>query len=99
MNWDDSATNDAGPNQYQISLFICPSAPPNRVGSNKRGILDYPAINEIDRTNTHGTGAGTLYPNGYPKSDSTFIGVMPGPRPAQVSSTALFMSSSRVVGS
>src|SRR5437588_10541086 len=39
--WDDPATNDNGPNQFQIPLFICPSAPGGRTGANSRGILDY----------------------------------------------------------
>jgi prepilin-type N-terminal cleavage/methylation domain-containing protein len=75
-NWNDAATNDAGINQHQFKLFICPSAPNGRVGANNRGILDYPAINEITRPNSFATGAGTLYPNGLPASDPTHIGVL-----------------------
>jgi prepilin-type N-terminal cleavage/methylation domain-containing protein len=68
VNWNDAATNDAGTNQYQLKVFQCPSAPPDRVGANKRGILDYPAISEIVRPNPYLTVT--------PKSDSTFLGVL-----------------------
>jgi prepilin-type N-terminal cleavage/methylation domain-containing protein len=64
-----AAANDSGVNQHQVKEFICPSAPGNRVGANKRGILDYPAINEIHRPNRFAT-------QKLPPSDPTFIGVL-----------------------
>jgi prepilin-type N-terminal cleavage/methylation domain-containing protein/prepilin-type processing-associated H-X9-DG protein len=67
VNWS-AAPNDTGTNQHQIKEFICPAAPPNRVGANNRGILDYPAINELHRPNPYATR--------LPPSDPTFIGVL-----------------------
>jgi prepilin-type N-terminal cleavage/methylation domain-containing protein/prepilin-type processing-associated H-X9-DG protein len=68
--WNDPNTNDNGPNQVQIPLFICPSAPSERVGANNRGILDYPAISELHRPNKYYT----AYK--MPASDSTYIGIL-----------------------
>ncbi len=64
-----AAPNDAGVNQHQIKQFICPAAPGDRVGANNRGILDYPAINEIHRPNR-------FFQGKLPPSDPTFIGVL-----------------------
>jgi prepilin-type N-terminal cleavage/methylation domain-containing protein len=66
-NWTAPA-NDSGVNQHQVKQFVCPAAPPNRVGANGRGILDYPAINELHRPNR--------YAHHLPPSDATFIGVL-----------------------
>jgi prepilin-type N-terminal cleavage/methylation domain-containing protein/prepilin-type processing-associated H-X9-DG protein len=68
--WDDASTNDAGPNQFQIPVFICPSAPGPRVGANNRGILDYPATTQLTRPNPYYT----AHP--MPPSDPTYIGVL-----------------------
>jgi prepilin-type N-terminal cleavage/methylation domain-containing protein len=69
VNWDDPA-NDSGINQHMIKVFVCPSAPdaPPRTAANKRGVLDYPAINQIHRPNPFATN--------LPPSDSTYIGVL-----------------------
>jgi prepilin-type N-terminal cleavage/methylation domain-containing protein len=67
---NDNAKQVAGtPNQYQIPEFICPSAPGERVGANFRGILDYPAINQITRPNK-------FFVGNIPPSDPTHIGVL-----------------------
>jgi prepilin-type N-terminal cleavage/methylation domain-containing protein len=66
-NWS-AAANDSGINQHQIKPFICPAAPFGRVGANNRGILDYPAINELHRPNP--------YAKSLPASDPTFVGVL-----------------------
>jgi prepilin-type N-terminal cleavage/methylation domain-containing protein len=67
--------NDSGVNQTQIKLFICPSAGYDRTGANNRGILDYPAINQMNHS----------LPDPYiprpplttiPKSDPTYLGVL-----------------------
>ncbi len=42
---------DAGPNQTDIKVFVCPSAPPDRKGANHRGVLDYPPPSQIRRPN------------------------------------------------
>jgi prepilin-type N-terminal cleavage/methylation domain-containing protein len=67
VNWDNAA-NDSGINQVKIKLFICPSAGNDRTGANKRGILDYPAINQVHRPNPA--------VNPMPPSDSTYLGVL-----------------------
>jgi prepilin-type N-terminal cleavage/methylation domain-containing protein/prepilin-type processing-associated H-X9-DG protein len=70
-DWDDPAVNDANPggvNQAVVPLFLCPSAPPDRVASRNRGVLDYPAINQITRPNPNVTA--------MPPSDPTFVGVL-----------------------
>jgi prepilin-type N-terminal cleavage/methylation domain-containing protein/prepilin-type processing-associated H-X9-DG protein len=69
-DWADPKNNDNGPNQFQIPVFSCPSAPLDRVGANKRGILDYPATTQITRPNPYYTA------NPMPPSDSTYIGVL-----------------------
>jgi prepilin-type N-terminal cleavage/methylation domain-containing protein len=67
--------NDSGVNQTRIKLFMCPSASPDRVAANNRGVLDYPAINQMVHT----------LPNPYiprppltkiPASDPTYLGVL-----------------------
>jgi prepilin-type N-terminal cleavage/methylation domain-containing protein/prepilin-type processing-associated H-X9-DG protein len=60
----------AGPNQFQIKVLLCPSAPTGRVGANNRGITDYAPPNQIHRPNPFYT----AYP--MPPSDSTFIGIL-----------------------
>jgi prepilin-type N-terminal cleavage/methylation domain-containing protein/prepilin-type processing-associated H-X9-DG protein len=69
-DWADTNNNDGGTNQYQIQVFICPSAPGPRVGANNRGILDYPATTQIARPNRFYT----LYP--LPRSDPTYVGIL-----------------------
>jgi prepilin-type N-terminal cleavage/methylation domain-containing protein/prepilin-type processing-associated H-X9-DG protein len=68
VSWDHKA-NDSGINQHQLKVFLCPSAPSGRVGANNRGILDYPAINQMNHTKTPWL---TL----NPKSDPTYLGVL-----------------------
>ena len=69
FNADWSAhPNDSGVNQHQIKEFICPAAPSGRVGANNRGILDYPAINQVHRPNP--------YAAHLPPSDPSFVGVL-----------------------
>jgi prepilin-type N-terminal cleavage/methylation domain-containing protein/prepilin-type processing-associated H-X9-DG protein len=77
VDWANKA-NDSGINQTQILVFICPSAPSGRTAANQRGVLDYPAINQIHRPNSFATAPGTLYapPKGLPPSDPTNIGVL-----------------------
>ena len=60
----------AGPNQIQIKLLLCPSAPAGRVAANNRGVTDYAPPNQIHRPNPFYT----AYP--MPPSDSTFIGIL-----------------------
>jgi prepilin-type processing-associated H-X9-DG protein len=70
-DWDDPAANDANPggvNQTVLPLFLCPSAPEGRVAARNRGVLDYPAINQITRPNPFVTS--------MPPTDPTFIGVL-----------------------
>jgi prepilin-type N-terminal cleavage/methylation domain-containing protein len=69
VNWDAPA-NDSGINQTVIKVFVCPSAPdaPPRTAANKRGVLDYPAINQVHRPNPFATN--------LPPSDPTYIGVL-----------------------
>jgi prepilin-type N-terminal cleavage/methylation domain-containing protein/prepilin-type processing-associated H-X9-DG protein len=71
----DQAPNDAPNanatgfiNQTQLVIFLCPSAPQGRKGANGRGILDYPAINQVTRPNPN--------VNPMPASDSTWLGVL-----------------------
>jgi prepilin-type N-terminal cleavage/methylation domain-containing protein len=68
-DWSAKA-NDSGVNQHQVKQFICPAAPgaPPRTAANSRGVLDYPAINEITRPNA--------YARALPPSDPSFIGVL-----------------------
>jgi len=68
VNWDKAA-NDSGINQVPIKTFMCPSVPEgSRHAANNRGVQDYPAINQLDKTNPALTVA-------Y-KSDPTFLGVL-----------------------
>jgi prepilin-type N-terminal cleavage/methylation domain-containing protein len=68
-DWTDPS-NDSGINQTPIKLYACPSAPaaPPRTAANKRGILDYPPINQLPRPNPFATS--------LPPGDSTYIGVL-----------------------
>jgi prepilin-type N-terminal cleavage/methylation domain-containing protein/prepilin-type processing-associated H-X9-DG protein len=59
---------NAGPNQTDIKLFLCPSAPPGRKGANQRGVLDYPPASQIRRPNPFVTN--------MPPSDPTWDGVL-----------------------
>jgi prepilin-type N-terminal cleavage/methylation domain-containing protein/prepilin-type processing-associated H-X9-DG protein len=68
MRWDDAATNDAGVNQTLIKVFICPSAPSGRFGTNKRTMIDYSPANQITRPNP--------FVSNMPPSDPTFIGIL-----------------------
>jgi prepilin-type N-terminal cleavage/methylation domain-containing protein/prepilin-type processing-associated H-X9-DG protein len=77
-DWQDK-TNDgvaphtgasAGPNQYQIKLLLCPSAPPGRVAGNNRGVTDYAPPNQLGRPNPFYT----AHP--MPASDPSFVGVL-----------------------
>jgi prepilin-type N-terminal cleavage/methylation domain-containing protein/prepilin-type processing-associated H-X9-DG protein len=68
VTWSHKA-NDSGINQHQIKVFLCPSAPAGRVGANNRGILDYPAINQMNHTKTP-------WLTNNPKSDPTYLGVL-----------------------
>jgi prepilin-type N-terminal cleavage/methylation domain-containing protein len=70
-DWTDAATNDNGQiNQTMIKTYMCPSAPlaPPRTAANKRGVLDYPAINQVQLPNSFLTAP--------PAADSTFLGVL-----------------------
>ncbi len=71
VNW---TANDATVNSAQLKMFTCPSAPANRKGANKRGILDYPAISTINRTANPSVPAPPLLR--IPPSDSTYLGVL-----------------------
>ena len=77
-DWQDR-TNDgvppytgaaAGPNQYQIKLLLCPSAPSGRVAANQRGVTDYAPPNQIGRPNPFYT----AHP--MPPSDGSRIGIL-----------------------
>jgi prepilin-type N-terminal cleavage/methylation domain-containing protein len=67
VTWSGTA-NDSGIIQTRISMYTCPSAPFDRHAANNRGVLDYPAINQITRPNPFATK--------LPPSDPTFIGVL-----------------------
>ena len=69
-DWADPNNNDNGPNQIQIPIFQCPSAPSNRVGANRRGIIDYAATTQLHRPNPFYT----AHP--MPPSDPTYIGIL-----------------------
>jgi prepilin-type N-terminal cleavage/methylation domain-containing protein/prepilin-type processing-associated H-X9-DG protein len=60
----------AGPNQYQIKLLLCPSAPAGREGANHRGVTDYAPPNQIGRPNRFYT----AHP--MPAADGSRIGIM-----------------------
>jgi prepilin-type N-terminal cleavage/methylation domain-containing protein/prepilin-type processing-associated H-X9-DG protein len=70
VNWDNVA-NDSGVLQHQVKTFICPSAPgvPPRTAANKRGVLDYPAINQLKNPNHP-------YLTLTVRADSTYPGVL-----------------------
>jgi prepilin-type processing-associated H-X9-DG protein len=70
VNWDNAA-NDSGVLQHQVKPYICPSAPsvPPRTAANKRGVLDYPAINQVKHPNAP-------YLTVTVKADSTYAGVL-----------------------
>jgi prepilin-type N-terminal cleavage/methylation domain-containing protein/prepilin-type processing-associated H-X9-DG protein len=78
LTWTASANDgtspytgsSAGPNQQQVKIFQCPSAPANRVAANERGVLDYAPANELTRPNPFYT----AYP--MPVADPTFIGIL-----------------------
>jgi prepilin-type N-terminal cleavage/methylation domain-containing protein len=71
VNWNDPATNDKGVNQTQIKLFICPSATSGRTAANNRGVLDYPAINQINPALL----VPPIFTRTYP-ADATYHGVL-----------------------
>jgi prepilin-type N-terminal cleavage/methylation domain-containing protein/prepilin-type processing-associated H-X9-DG protein len=56
-------------NQNQIAIYLCPSAPGDRVGTNFRGVTDYSASSEVHRPNPFFTGK-------IPPSDPTWVGVL-----------------------
>jgi prepilin-type processing-associated H-X9-DG protein len=60
----------AGPNQVQLKVLLCPSAPSGRMGANKRGVTDYVPPNQIGRPNPFYTA------NKLPPSDPTFVGIL-----------------------
>jgi prepilin-type N-terminal cleavage/methylation domain-containing protein len=77
-NWDgagnDSATQSAAvPNQYQPAVYLCPSAPGGRTGSNFRGVTDYSAASQLHRPNPFYVGT---YRPSIPPSDPNWIGVL-----------------------
>src|SRR5579871_1612098 len=70
-NWDDPNTNDqdpGGPNQAQLKVLLCPSAPVGRVGARGRGVMDYAATNQITRPNP--------FLSMVPASDPNWVGVL-----------------------
>jgi prepilin-type N-terminal cleavage/methylation domain-containing protein/prepilin-type processing-associated H-X9-DG protein len=71
--WSNTAVNDADPggvNSTPIPVFLCPSAPEGRTGTNHRQMVDYPAINQVTRPNPFYT----AFP--MPASDPTYIGIL-----------------------
>jgi prepilin-type processing-associated H-X9-DG protein/prepilin-type N-terminal cleavage/methylation domain-containing protein len=72
VNWNNPANDGtaASPkvNQVQVKLFLCPLAPPDRVGANGRGVIDYSPANQITRPNP--------FLQVVPPSDPTFLGVL-----------------------
>jgi prepilin-type N-terminal cleavage/methylation domain-containing protein/prepilin-type processing-associated H-X9-DG protein len=68
VNWDNVVNDINGPNQTRLAVLDCPSAPPNRTGTNGRGITDYDAITQITRPNP--------FASNLPPSDPTYIGVL-----------------------
>jgi prepilin-type N-terminal cleavage/methylation domain-containing protein len=78
VNWDgagnDSTKQNAGvPNQAQIPVYLCPSAPDGRVASNFRGVTDYSAATQLHRPNPFYKGT---YRLSIPPSDPNWIGVL-----------------------
>jgi prepilin-type N-terminal cleavage/methylation domain-containing protein/prepilin-type processing-associated H-X9-DG protein len=50
VNWDDRLNDlpaNRSTNSTVLKVLVCPSAPPNRKGSNGRGITDYAALNDV----------------------------------------------------
>jgi prepilin-type processing-associated H-X9-DG protein len=80
LTWSH-ATNDANVNQAQIKTFLCPSAPGGRTGANKRGILDYPAINQVHRPDPS-----LAF---IPPPDPTFLGVLGHTKPGYYGSRSV----------
>jgi prepilin-type N-terminal cleavage/methylation domain-containing protein len=77
-NWssapNDSPTEGANvPNQFDIAVYVCPSAPPGRKGTNHRGITDYSAVTQLTRPNRFFKGT---YVREIPPSDPNWIGVL-----------------------
>ena len=70
VNWDN-ALNDHGILQTRIPGLECPSAPAGRTGANNRGVLDYPAINNVPRLSPL-----NRYINPLPPNDPTYVGVL-----------------------
>jgi prepilin-type N-terminal cleavage/methylation domain-containing protein len=72
ISWDDSpndsGTNSGAVNRTQFKIFLCPSAPPDRTGTNKRGIIDYSPTNQVTRPNAFVTK--------LPPSDPTYLGIL-----------------------
>jgi prepilin-type N-terminal cleavage/methylation domain-containing protein/prepilin-type processing-associated H-X9-DG protein len=77
-DWQDRANDgvapftgaSAGPNQVQLKLLLCPSAPAGRVASNNRAVTDYAPPNQVGRPNPFYT----AHP--MPPSDPTRIGIL-----------------------
>ena len=70
VTWS-AAPNDSGINQTQIKLFVCPSAGYDRTAANNRGVLDYPAINQINPALL----VPPIFTRTYP-ADATYHGVL-----------------------
>jgi prepilin-type processing-associated H-X9-DG protein len=75
VNWDNQANDGPPPyttsvNSHDLKVLICPSAPPNRKGANKRGIIDYTALNHIANN------AFTNPTHGRWTNDASFFGVL-----------------------
>jgi hypothetical protein len=66
--------NGAGPNQTELKLMVCPSAPPQgeRGTGNNRAVTDYAPANQIYR-NSAGVNPFLTF---TPPSDPTFLGIM-----------------------
>jgi prepilin-type N-terminal cleavage/methylation domain-containing protein/prepilin-type processing-associated H-X9-DG protein len=72
-DWNNTAINDVDPggvNQTLVPIFLCPSAPADRLADRHRQILDYPAVTQLTRPNP----SYTAFP--MPASDPTYIGVL-----------------------
>ncbi len=68
VNWSHRL-NDSGVIQTQLKTLLCPSAPAGRVGSNRRAISDYVAINQATRPNPF------IVPAVLPP-DPTYLGIL-----------------------
>jgi type II secretory pathway pseudopilin PulG len=78
VTWNDSKNDSATPgpdvpNQTQIALYLCPSAPHNRRGNNYRGVTDYAAVGDLARPNPFLRYA---YWSAIPAPDPTWVGVL-----------------------